>query len=61
MIKRSIGLSAGKPVVEPGREHAASRRATPTSKLAAAPIGNSNVIFPMITVAKNLKISKTHS
>jgi hypothetical protein len=57
----SIGLSADEPVVEPGREHAAIRRATPTSELAAALMGNSNVIFPMITVAGNLKISKTHS
>jgi hypothetical protein len=47
--------------MEPGREHAAIRRATPTRKLAAALMGNPNVIFPMITVAGNLKISKTHS
>jgi hypothetical protein len=37
--------------VEAGREHAAIRRATPTSKLAPARMGNSNVILPMITVA----------
>jgi hypothetical protein len=30
----SIGLSADEPAVELGREHAAIRRATPTSKLA---------------------------
>src|SRR5437899_2175232 len=32
----SIGLSADEPAVEPGREHATIRRATPTSKLAPA-------------------------
>jgi hypothetical protein len=47
----SIGLSADEPAVEPGREHAVNRKATPTRKLAAARIGNSNVISPMITVA----------
>src|SRR4029077_9708320 len=57
----SIGLSADEPVVEPGREHAAIRRATPTSELAAALMGNSNVIFPMITVAETQKKKKTHS
>src|SRR5258707_717677 len=43
----SIGLSAD----ELGREHPAIRRATPSSKLASARIGNSNVILPMINVA----------
>src|SRR5438046_4004840 len=43
----SIGLSAD----ELGREHPAIRRATPTSKLASARMGNSNVILPMINVA----------
>jgi hypothetical protein len=47
----SIGLSADVPPVEPGGEHAAIRRATPTTKLASACMGNLNVILPMITVA----------
>src|SRR6266496_426246 len=54
----SIGLSADEPAVEPGREHAAIRRATPTSKLAPARMGNSNVILPMITVAGYLKYQR---
>src|SRR6266480_3004174 len=41
----SIGLSADEPAVEPGREHAAIRRATPTSKLAPARMGNLNLIL----------------
>src|SRR5205814_7982516 len=40
----SIGLSAD----ELDREHPAIRRATPTSKLASARMGNLNVILPMI-------------
>jgi hypothetical protein len=47
----SIGLSADEPAVEPGGEHAAIRRATPTSKVASARMGNLKVILPMITVA----------
>jgi hypothetical protein len=38
-------LSADEPAVEPGREHAAIRRATLASKLALARIGNSNFIY----------------
>src|SRR5438477_13163407 len=57
----SIGLSADESAGELGREHAAIRRATPTSKLAPARMGNSNVILPMITVTGYLKISKIHS
>jgi len=47
----SIGLSADEPAVEPGREHAAIRRATPTSTLAPARMGNLNLILAMIIVA----------
>jgi len=47
----SIGLSADEPAVEPGREHVAIRRATPTSKLAPARMGNLNLILAMIIVA----------
>jgi transcriptional regulator with XRE-family HTH domain len=36
----SIGLSADELAVEAGREHAAIRRAAPTSKLAPARMGN---------------------
>src|SRR5438067_3793781 len=43
----SIGLSADEPAVEPGREHAAIRRATPIRKPTPARMGNSNVIFPV--------------
>src|SRR5437868_15285352 len=46
----SIGLSAD----ELGRQQPAIRRTTPTSKLASARIGNSNVILPMINVAGDL-------
>jgi len=34
VIEAKLILSADEPVVEPGREHAAIRRATPTRKLA---------------------------
>src|SRR5881396_4320927 len=56
----SIGLSADEPAVEPGREHAAIRRATPTSKLAPARMGNSNAILPMTTIAGVPQDGKIH-
>jgi len=47
----SIGLSADDRAVEPGLEHAAIRRATPTSKLTSARMENLNIILLLITVA----------
>jgi len=58
----SIGLSADESAGELGREHAAIRRATPTSKASRRRVWEiQNVILPMITVTGYLKISKIHS
>src|SRR5436190_2765566 len=55
----SIGLSADEPAVEPCREHAAIRRATPISKLASARMGNLKLILAMITAGVPQNIEDT--